>query len=270
MTTSDRRARMRLSCAINGGAPAVAELVQKLGAEGAWAKIIEGALGEPTAQRAARVTVEVFERLATAAAARFIIPGDEEWPAGLADLGHAESIQRHGGEPVGLWLRGPAISLTLWNGQPRSRAYGQQRRTGPALRRIWPEHRRDYPSKCGGSIYAGQPFRTVLRDLQLTPNQIWVLTKTDQEWSENLEAALTATPPRRPRSRGPMPRMWRAVSAASAASISGSGWRGSRIGRLTPDCGYWHQRHANLSAHPLGERWSGTSLAGRCGRLRAA
>ena len=106
MATSDRRARMRLSCAIDGGDPAVAELVQKLGAEGAWAKIIEGALGEPTAQRAARVTVEVFERLATAASARFIIPGDDEWPAGLADLRHAESIQRRGGEPVGLWLRG--------------------------------------------------------------------------------------------------------------------------------------------------------------------
>jgi DNA processing protein len=98
---------MMLSCAIDGGDPAVAELVRKLGAEGAWAKIIEGVLGEPTAQRAARVTVEVFERLATAAAARFVIPGDEEWPAGLGDLRHAESIQRRGGEPVGLWLRGP-------------------------------------------------------------------------------------------------------------------------------------------------------------------
>jgi hypothetical protein len=30
---------------------------------------------------------------------------------------------------------------------------------------------------------------------------------------------------------------WLAVSAASAASISGSGWRGSRKGRPTPDCG---------------------------------
>ncbi len=43
------------------------------------------------------------------------------------------------------------------------------------------------------AIYAGQPFRTVLRDLGLTPNQVWGLTKTDQEWSAELEAALTAT-----------------------------------------------------------------------------
>ena len=54
MITSDRTARMMLSCAIDGGDPAVAELVQNLGAEGAWAKIIEGVLGEPAAQRAVR------------------------------------------------------------------------------------------------------------------------------------------------------------------------------------------------------------------------
>jgi hypothetical protein len=42
-------------------------------------------------------------------------------------------------------------------------------------------------------IYAGRPFRSVLRDLGLTPNQVWGLTKTDPEWSAALEAALTAT-----------------------------------------------------------------------------
>jgi hypothetical protein len=43
------------------------------------------------------------------------------------------------------------------------------------------------------AIYAGQPFRSVLRDLNLTSNQVWGLTKTDSEWSAELEAALTAT-----------------------------------------------------------------------------
>ena len=33
----------------------------------------------------------------------------------------------------------------------------------------------------------------MLRDLGLTSNQVWGLAKTDQEWSRNLEAALTAT-----------------------------------------------------------------------------
>jgi DNA processing protein len=104
---SDRRARMLLSSAIDSGDPAVAELVHNIGAEGAWTKIIEGLLGEPAAQRAAQVKPDVVERLAKAAAVRFIIPGDDEWPSGLDDLRHAESIQRRGGEPFGLWLRGP-------------------------------------------------------------------------------------------------------------------------------------------------------------------
>jgi hypothetical protein len=43
------------------------------------------------------------------------------------------------------------------------------------------------------AIYAGQPFRAVLRDLGLTSNRVWGLTKTDDEWSEQLDAALTAT-----------------------------------------------------------------------------
>jgi hypothetical protein len=42
-------------------------------------------------------------------------------------------------------------------------------------------------------MYAGQSFRAVLRDLGLTSNQVWGLAKTDQEWSEKLEAALSAT-----------------------------------------------------------------------------
>ena len=43
------------------------------------------------------------------------------------------------------------------------------------------------------AIYNGKPFRTVLRDLGLTSNQVCGLAKTDPEWSEKLEAALTST-----------------------------------------------------------------------------
>ena len=42
-------------------------------------------------------------------------------------------------------------------------------------------------------MFAGQPFRAVLQDLGLTSNQVWGLTKTDPEWSEKLDTALTAT-----------------------------------------------------------------------------
>jgi hypothetical protein len=40
------------------------------------------------------------------------------------------------------------------------------------------------------AICAGQPFRRALRDLGLTPNQVWGLTRTDPEWSTALDGAL--------------------------------------------------------------------------------
>jgi hypothetical protein len=42
------------------------------------------------------------------------------------------------------------------------------------------------------ALYAGQSFQTILRDLGLTSNQVWGLTKTDELWSTALDAALMA------------------------------------------------------------------------------
>ena len=128
--TADRQARLALSCVMDGGDPAVAELVERAGAEGAWHKVREGALGEPAATRAAALSVRRVAALARAAGIRFVVPGDEEWPPGLADLGHAEEIQRRGGIPVGLWLRGPGHLAALLErsvaivGSRASTAYG--------------------------------------------------------------------------------------------------------------------------------------------------
>jgi hypothetical protein len=43
------------------------------------------------------------------------------------------------------------------------------------------------------AIYTGRPFRQILRDLDLTSNQVWGLTKTNEGWSTALETALTAS-----------------------------------------------------------------------------
>ena len=43
------------------------------------------------------------------------------------------------------------------------------------------------------AIYAGQPFRAALRNLGLTSNQVFGLSKTDEDWSTPLEASLTVT-----------------------------------------------------------------------------
>jgi hypothetical protein len=39
----------------------------------------------------------------------------------------------------------------------------------------------------------GKSFRSVLRDLNLTSNQVWGIAKVDREWLAALDAALTAT-----------------------------------------------------------------------------
>jgi hypothetical protein len=73
-----------------------------------------------------------------------------------------------------------------------SRAHADdQRARGRALaqERLPAEIRRQFLD----ALYGCQPFRQVLRDLGLTSNRGWGLTKTDQDWSVALETALTAT-----------------------------------------------------------------------------
>jgi hypothetical protein len=38
-------------------------------------------------------------------------------------------------------------------------------------------------------IYAGRPFRNLLREMGLTSNQVWGLTKIDHDWSAALKEA---------------------------------------------------------------------------------
>ena len=70
---------------------------------------------------------------------------------------------------------------------------------------------------------AGQPFRSVLRDLNLTPNQASGYGQVDREWSAALEAALTATR-RDDFKHGINAATWPDVTAKTAGSISGDKW----------------------------------------------
>jgi hypothetical protein len=65
------------------------------------------------------------------------------------------------------------------------RALGRAR----AQKRLPPEMRQQLLD----GIYAGLPFRNLLREMRLTPNQVWGLAKTNDEWSAALEEALAAT-----------------------------------------------------------------------------
>jgi hypothetical protein len=76
--------------------------------------------------------------------------------------------------------------------RPSSRAHADDQR---ARGRAWAQERLpvEIRRQFLDALYGGQPFRQVLRDLGLTSNRGWGLTKTYQDWSVALETALTAT-----------------------------------------------------------------------------
>jgi DNA processing protein len=104
---ADRAARMALSCVADCGEPAVCDLVEVAGAEAAWAAAVRGDFGAPVAARATGLELGRVLRRAGDVGARFVVPGDEEWPDRLRDLRYCSPVNRRGGVPPGLWLRGP-------------------------------------------------------------------------------------------------------------------------------------------------------------------
>jgi hypothetical protein len=58
------------------------------------------------------------------------------------------------------------------------------------------EHKEACPQRCvkGSSMLSTPVSHSArLHDLRLTSNQVWGLARTDEEWSETLDTALTAT-----------------------------------------------------------------------------
>ena len=104
---SDREARLALGWVTDAGDPAVADLVERVGAPDAWAAVREGALGDEAAGRASALDLDTCRAAEAGAGVRFVVPGHEEWVGGLDDLLGLEPVQRRGGVPLGLWLRGP-------------------------------------------------------------------------------------------------------------------------------------------------------------------
>lgn len=91
------------------GTPAFARALARFGAVELWegfrARADESAWG----RRAQAIDVAELERSTEACGARFIIPGDDEWPLQLEDLGQV-SVAGQAGEPVGLWVKGLPLS----------------------------------------------------------------------------------------------------------------------------------------------------------------
>ncbi|WP_372409940.1 DNA-processing protein DprA [Streptomyces luteireticuli] len=110
----ERLARVALTRLTEPGDERVGRWVRELGA----ARLVRGLTGAGPPPRGARaerlagcraraVSLDPERDLATAArlGARFVCPGEPEWPTQLDDLGDAR--------PLGLWVRGPA-DLRLW------------------------------------------------------------------------------------------------------------------------------------------------------------
>jgi DNA processing protein len=110
----EREARIVLSRLVEPGDPDACRLVADFSGVELLDRITSGGGkdGERLRGWQARLPDADASRLmdnAVAVGARFVCPGDAEWPAALADLvraGDAGSTDRRGGVPFGLWVRG--------------------------------------------------------------------------------------------------------------------------------------------------------------------
>lgn len=104
--SGERRARLGLACCAEPGSAALARLVAEHGAEAVWAAVRDGRHHQSWGRRAALTDLDDVERRTEAIGARFVVPGDPDWPTEVDDLDHAPEWEGHGGRPLGLWLRG--------------------------------------------------------------------------------------------------------------------------------------------------------------------
>lgn len=130
MTSTDRLARVVLSHACEPGDPASASLLDQLGAERA---VEAQAVAKPNSALDRRIAeVDPVRVLAQARehGIRFVTPEDPEWPADLSGLNEIAHLGM-GGQPPGLWVRGPASLQHLAQsvaivGARASTVYGDQ------------------------------------------------------------------------------------------------------------------------------------------------
>ncbi len=94
---ADRLARVALIRISEPGDPLLARQVAALGAEGAWSRVKDS---YPDVDPARELAVAALAGL------RLVCPGDDEWPAGLADL-DGPGAPTELTAPLALWVRGP-------------------------------------------------------------------------------------------------------------------------------------------------------------------
>ena len=107
----EREARVRLNVLTEPGDPRVARLLAVMDAPALAAELTKD--GELLGLREdVRLREEGLDPVAVLARAeavgiRYVVPGDAEWPEALAELDHVDAVSGLGGQPLGLWVRGP-------------------------------------------------------------------------------------------------------------------------------------------------------------------
>lgn len=104
--TTEREARMALAAVVEPGDADMMALIAREGPEQVWQHLASDVGKSRWSRRARQLRLLDVEEATTRCGARFIIPGDEEWPGTLDGLAGAEPLNGMAGTPVGLWVRG--------------------------------------------------------------------------------------------------------------------------------------------------------------------
>ena len=107
--TGEREARMGLCALGSQGAPALARAVVQFGAVDVWEGLLRAGDTTRFSRLAASVDITAVTSATAACGARFVVPGDDEWPAALAGLEDVE-VAGQAGVPFGLWLKGQPLA----------------------------------------------------------------------------------------------------------------------------------------------------------------
>lgn len=107
----DRVARAALSRLGEPGEPRMGRLVAELGAEALYRALRDerdlGGTFTDVAQRLRGLDPERELSEAADRGIRYVVPGDQEWPAQVEVLARAGVVNGRGGVPLGLWVSGP-------------------------------------------------------------------------------------------------------------------------------------------------------------------
>lgn len=129
---AEREARMALACVVEPGDLRLAGLLRDHTPVEVWQGLRRSAADNAWTRRTRALSLRPVLLLARTHRLRFVVPGDEEWPAPLTALGSCEPVQDGGGVPVGLWVKGRAPLADLARdavaivGSRASTAYGDR------------------------------------------------------------------------------------------------------------------------------------------------